>query len=165
MKFDIEHLVENGIHDKNWVINYLSNKVGYKKNIRLENRRNILEINKIVNRNYNDDEIKLLCKKIRGAWSSKTHRENKKHQRPNQINISISDKSKKKLDRLTNNLETSQDDIIERAIAIIFDNLLPSRIINKSIPYVNRDIIQLLNNQIKEKDKIIKELKRFNGDG
>ena len=158
MKFDIRNIIENGIDDKNWVINYLSNKVGYKKVVSIENRRSILEINKIINRNYNDDEIKILCKQIRGAWSSKIHRENKKSRRPNSINISISDTSKKKLDRLNNNLKSTQDDIIERAIAIMYDSLLPNRTIKKSIPYINRDMINLLKREIEEKEKIINEL-------
>ncbi|MEZ9426485.1 hypothetical protein AB4186_24405 [Vibrio lentus] len=159
MKFNIYDLISDGINDTNWIINYLSKKVNYNGKLRIDNRKNITELNKAINKIYKGDEVQLLYKQTRGAWSSKTHRENKIKRRPKQINISISDNSKRKLDRLKNILKSNQDDIVERSIAIMYDSLLPSRTIKKSIPYINRDMINVLLKEIKEKDKEIKILK------
>tara|TARA_B100001059_G_C17821001_1_gene578282 strand:- start:331 stop:819 length:489 start_codon:yes stop_codon:yes gene_type:complete len=159
VNFNIYDLISDGINDTNWIINYLTKKVNYNGKLRIDNRKNINELNEEINKIYKGDEVQLLYKQTRGAWSSKIHRENKIKRRPKQINISISDNSKRKLDRLKNILKSNQDDIVERSIAIMYDRLLPSRTIKKSIPYINRDMINILLKEIKEKDKEIKILK------
>lgn len=162
MKFEIEYLIKTGVNDKNWIIKYLSRKVGYTISPMVKNTKHINEINKKINRTHTNDEIETLYKQIRGAWASKTHREQQKENRPKQLNISITEKSKRKVDRIAKTLNSTQSDIIERAIAIMYDELLPSRTIKKSTPYINRDIILLLMDKIEERDKIIRNLKRSN---